>query len=267
MKKDVEHIRKSIAERKKNKHLGQTVKKREQTSSMASYLQEEEKHGYIPFSQTDQPDSSNFQVASGLLFKTMLAGIIFFGTALMFRMDVGWMSKPKTFVESALTEEFQFAAVNDWYQDKFGAPLAFLPLNDKNDEKNNLQTVSTSVGTMALPVQGTISQPFQKNGKGILIQSNNQANVYSMDEGIVVFAGNLKDTNKTIEIQHPDGSYTIYGNLAEIAVNQYQTVTKEQVIGIIAPAAEERVTEVFFAIKKDNQFINPIQVIKVNDTP
>lgn len=251
MKKDIAQVRKDIARRKQKKRTNHV----DPPSSSAKFLvEEEEKHGYFP--TTSKASELEYQPAiSKIVFKTMVAGIIFLACTISYQLDQPWLQKPKHLVTVAFTEEFPFATVNQWYQSKFGSPLAFVSNNG----------TSVTEKQSVLPVNGTISESFQTNGQGILIATDDTSKVFAMDEGTVLFAGNDRTTNKTVIIQHPDKSKSIYGNLSDITVNQYQFIKANQEIGSFAPS-ENDATQLYFAIEKNNQYLDPVQVIKVDET-
>lgn len=250
MKRDIEQIRKDIAKRKQQKHPRTTVSQ----SMVSDLVQDEEKHGYLPTNHAVKTIKTNTsQSVPGYILKTILAGVLFFTIAITTQWDVDWLTKPKQWTTEAFTEDFPFATVNAWYQDRFGAPFAFMRQPDVLD---NTPAV--------LPVNGTISQSFDSNGQGVWISTIDQSDIYAIEQGTVLFAGNDKETNKTVIIQHPDKSKSIYGNLSEINVNPYQFVQANQVIAIFDPA-EMNHDSMFFAIQKDQKYFDPIQVIHVDE--
>ncbi|MCT2537959.1 M23 family metallopeptidase [Aquibacillus koreensis] len=259
MKRDLSQVRRNIEKRKRERKVGAGAgsgnAKQARFSSIA-FPQDEERHGYMPVSDevgTNKNVKDTF-IAS-FVMKSTLAAILFFGVAILVRMDGGFLEKPKQWTSNALTEEFPFATVNHWYQEKFGYPLALTPNPNSED-----------VLTPALPVNGTLSQTFQVNGQGIMITADEDQSVRAMEKGIVIFAGNNKETNKTVIIQHADKSNTVYGNLTDINVYQYQSVTSNEVIGQFKPS-ESSAKAVYFAIEKDNQYLDPIQVMQVDERP
>ncbi|MCP8617008.1 M23 family metallopeptidase [Salirhabdus salicampi] len=257
--RDVQEIRKNIAKRKKYKRENVTGS---DTPRSISFVQDEEKHGFLPFLQGDSTSSmkrSKARVHSFIL-KLLLACILFFGTAILFRLDGPVFQKTQAIALNALTEEFPFAKVQAWYRDYFGAPLAIIDTPPSNEvaEGTNYDFI--------LPVMGNISETFQQNGKGIFIETDGKTNVSAMDNGTVIFAGNKNDTGKTVIIQHDDGSESTYGNLTNIKVYHYQFVTSNQVIGEIVQE-DESVARLYFSIQKDRQYIDPVKVMQVDDQP
>lgn len=257
MDKNIRKVRKSIEQRKKRR--GMITKDDAQKQLISPIPQDEEKHGYYPvFSET--PSASSGQVnrrLTGLAFKGILSVILFFGVALLHETNQPLFSQAKEWTTQAMTEEFPFAKVNVWYQETFGSPLAFSPEERRNPLEGEQH--------LALPVMGSVQESFQANGKGIKIAPQQATEVSALHEGVIIFSGNDRETNKTVVVQHPDGSKTTYGNLSEIDVHLYQFIGANQRIGKFIPTAESQ--SVYFSIEKDNQYIDPVQVIQVDDIP
>ncbi|MUK86978.1 peptidoglycan DD-metalloendopeptidase family protein [Ornithinibacillus sp. L9] len=256
MNKGVKQVRKSIIERKKKRGIS-TDSKGVTTKQGIPLPQDEEKHGYYPsFFESSGESTQKSRLISGFVLKGILSVMLFFGVALLWESDLEMLSQPKEWTSSALTDEFPFANVYKWYQDTFGNPLAFSP-------SQNL--VSEGVAPLAYPVNGNVTETFQANGKGIMIAPGETTNVSALSEGIVIFSGNDRTTNKTVVVQHADGSKSTYGYLSDIDVHLYQYVATNQRIGQFSPTTENQT--VYFSIEKDNQYIDPVQVIKVDDNP
>src|SRR5699024_6187188 len=164
--------------------------------------------------------------------------------------------KPQQWAQHYLNEEFPFAKVNDWYQTTFGSPLALLPEDRVVDESGD---------GLSLPVMGNVTETFTHNGKGIMISPTERTAVSAFNRGVVIFAGNDRQTKRTVTIQHPDKSKTTYGFLSSIDVHLYQIVNTNQRIGSFYPTTENET--VYFSIEQNNSFIDPIQVIQVDTSP
>nr|WP_237418581.1 M23 family metallopeptidase [Halobacillus litoralis] len=115
-----------------------------------------------------------------------------------------------------------------------------------------------------MPVNGTVTTPFQNDGKGIILTTASDSKVRAVRDGTVVFAGNDPDSGKTVVLQHPDGTETTYGYLSEIDVYLYENVQAQGGLGSVK-AEEGENAEFFFAIEKDDTYLDPVQVIKVNE--
>ncbi|RKQ37910.1 peptidoglycan DD-metalloendopeptidase family protein [Oceanobacillus halophilus] len=253
MDKGVKKVRKSIERRKRIR--GPVVKGGQAKKVYPSFPQEEEKHGYYPFfADTDSSGSRTGSMVTGFVLKGMLSVMLFLGVALLHQSNSEILSEPKAWTSNALTEDFPFAQVHQWYQETFGNPLAFSP------EYTTTNNVSDA---LALPVNGSIAESFQSNGKGIMITPGEATDVSTLSEGIVIFAGNDKETNKTVVVQHADGTTSSYGYLSDINVHLYQFVVNNQPIGTFHPTVDNE--DFYFAIEKDNEFIDPVQVIQVDE--
>lgn len=257
MRRDVSQIRKNIARRKKERVLPSSHSASDRKVFFpAVFPQDEEKHGYMPVPETNS-SSNNMKdtFIASFVMKSVLAAVLFFGVAIFFRIEGSWLEQPRQWASGALTQEFPFATVNQWYQKKFGSPMALTPQEQVKEEVSPV-----------LPVNGTVSQTFQMNGEGIMITTSETSEVTAVEEGTVIFAGNHPKTNKTVILQHPDKSKTIYGNLTSINVHQYQFIGNNQVIGNFIPS-EANAQNVYFAIERNNQYVDPVKVMKVDERP
>jgi len=252
---NVRKVRKSIAKRNKIRSLstrGYTSKK-----IMQPFPQEEEKHGFYPVFQANSSEDKQKSVLMGhFLLKGILSIILFFVVAIVLQSNIELLEKPKKWTSHVMSEEFPFARAHQWYQETFGTPLAFSP--------QNIQTTGETEED-ALPVMGNVTQSFQTNGTGIMITPTSPSPVTAWRDGIIIFAGSDKEMKKTVIIQHADRSKTTYGLLSSLDVHLYQYVSKNQRIGTFNPTEDNE--SVFFSIEKNDEFIDPIQVIKVDDLP
>ena len=159
-------------------------------------------------------------------------------------------SQSSQWLTSQLREDFPFATVNVWYQEQFGSPLGFFV------EKSRLPVSNQQV----IPVNGVINQSYDLNGQGVMIETVDQPEIYAIDQGIVLFAGNDLKTGKTVVIQHPDRTKSTYGFLADIDVRPYQFIQASQQIGTTSNDVP-----VFFSLQKGMDYLDPVEVISVDE--
>lgn len=256
MDNGVKKVRKAIERRKRMRGLKAT--KQQGRLNYPSFPQEEEKHGYYPyFSEnysTEKPVRG--KVISGYILKGMLSIILFFSVAILHESNAEVLLKPKEWTSNALSEEFPFAKVHSWYRETFGSPLAFSP--------GKVETISKANNQLALPVSGSITETFQSNGKGIMITPGEAAEVSAIQDGVIIFAGNDRNTQKTVIVQHADGTTSTYGYLSNIDVHLYQYVSHNQKVGEFMPSVNNET--VYFSIEHNNKYIDPVQVIQVDET-
>lgn len=254
MSRGVKQVRQSIEQRKKTRNI--TSQNSASKSVVTPFVQEEEKHGFEPVYTATSSNGRQGKIVTGLLWKAILSAILFLTVAIIWQMESTRLQTAKSIISTALIEEFPFAKVNLWYQETFGSPLAFMPDGASKDQVEN-------DNAPVIPVTGNVSESFQTNGTGVKISPNEKSDIMALEQGIVIFAGNDRQTNKTIVIQHPDDRITTYGELSNIDVHLYEHVAKNQSIGQFVPTENNQA--VYFSIEKDNQYIDPVQVIKVDD--
>ena len=251
-------IRKRIAKRKRERD--RVVDKR--TQIPARRLPEtEELYGFDKLPSYDvEPGDGNHPLFKKEVFllKILASACLVLIVAILFRSEVDRVAPVKQFVKTTMETEFQFAAVSNWYEDQFGKPLALLPIN----ERENIADNNTGNTRYALPASGRILEDFGDNGQRITIETGKGAMVEAMNEGLVRFVGTKEGFGKTVIIQHADKSESWYGNLADFDVNVYEYISQGAAVGKASPAASEEKGSFYFAIKKGDDFIDPIGVIK-----
>lgn len=253
MNRRIQEVRKSIV--KRNKVRREKWNDTTDNRTRLPFVQEEEKHGYYSDIH-DESSPGKWKVKSlhGILLKALLSVVLFLGVAFLSQSNAPLFSMPKKWVATALTEEFPFARVHLWYRESFGDPLSLIPKENSEKENNDL---------IALPVSGNVTETFQSNGSGIMISPEGESSVTSWREGVVIFAGKDKAKGQTVIIQHADSSKSTYSLLSSIDVHLYQYVTANQMIGSFNPTEASDV--VYFSIEQKDEFIDPVQVIQVDD--
>jgi stage IV sporulation protein FA len=200
---------------------------------------------------------SERSISSGFLMRILGAICLFLLVGVLFKSQASELDGVRNFVKQTFENEFQFTQVSAWYEEQFGKPLALLPAIDdpkEADENINVKAV------YALPA--TVTQSFEDNGKGILLETGSNSDVVAVNAGQVTYIGEKENLGKTIIIQHSDGSETWYGMLESINkdVKIYDVVEKGASIGKVSKS-EENTGQFYFAVKKDDSFIDPLQVV------
>ncbi|MFX3624559.1 MAG: peptidoglycan DD-metalloendopeptidase family protein [Ectobacillus sp.] len=244
----VEEIRKRIAKRKaeQQKHTYPSG------VEVFTFEDEEEISQPVAFIDQKEPVPPLFRKEIFLL-KLLCAACLVLGAAILFKNSNPSFDKARTVVQTVMREEFKFASVSKWYEGQFGKPLTLLP--------SSKQTPGEEKQDYAVPASGKLLQPFQANGQGVFVQTNINATVDAVNEGIVIFAGNKEDLGNTVIIQHADGTESWYGGLSEQHVSLYDYVKKKQRIGKVQNSEDGKAGTFYFAFKKEEKFIDPIQVI------
>jgi stage IV sporulation protein FA len=250
-----DEIRKRIAKRKRMSNTASS-------SSLSRNMllpADEERYGGERFSSYEGgPSEGGHPLFSKELFILKILGtsVLILCTAILFQNQVPGFDKARSYVQKTMTSEFQFAAVSAWYEDQFGKPLALLPSG-----KETSQPETTETAEYALPASGKVVENFKSNGQGIMVETGKGAKVEAMKGGRVIFAGKKDGLGQTVIIQHADKSESWYGSLNTIEVTQYEKVDKGKPVGTVTDEEDAATGEFYFAIKKEDAFIDPIQVI------
>ena len=69
------------------------------------------------------------------IFKILASACLVLIVAIMFRNQTPILDPAREFVTKSMQEDFQFAAVSDWYESTFGKQLALLPTSDTDKTK------------------------------------------------------------------------------------------------------------------------------------
>ncbi len=235
----IDEIRNRIAKRKREK---------------VSFYYEEEKHGNpLVYSHDGAVEGRHPLFRKEIfLLKIFASACLVLFVAVMFQTHSTISEKVQKFVGQTLSQEFQFAKVNELYEKIFQSKFALLP------EKKNEQSLTDQY---VVPASGHVLQTFAANGEGVTVETGVNQSVEAIGEGIVLSAGTTEKYGKTVVVQHSDGSESWYGQLNSIAVHDYDFINKGQVLGKVQNKTDSDKAMYYFAIKKGDKFIDPAQVI------
>lgn len=222
-------------------------------------VDDEEKYGFDKFSSYESgPGEGGHPLFNKemFIFKILGSACLVLVVAILFRNGEGKLEPIKNFVTQSMEQDFQFTAVSDWYEEQFGKPLALLP-SEKNEDANEAEVTQEYALEAA-----RILEDFEENGQKVSIETEKGAAVNAMSEGRVRYVGNEDGFGKTVIIQHADKSETWYGNLQSIDVSLYESIKKGTSVGLASDTADGTKGMFYFAIKKGDDFIDPIQVIQ-----
>lgn len=259
MRSTPDEIRRRIAKRKKGKEAAGKGPER-----LITWPGDDEKYEFDPVSSFDSKDEEGGHPLfrkEVFIFKILASVLLFLAIAIIFRENIAVLTPVRDFVSKNMEQDFQFATVSKWYEDQFGKPLAILPFTNEGEKEEK----NVAENEKDIPVfSGKILENFEKNGQGIMIETGVGASVEAMNEGMVEFIGVKDGLGKTVIIQHSDQTETWYGNLDEVKVKLYSFIESETVVGTASETTGEDKTKgtYYFAYKKGDDFIDPIQVIR-----
>lgn len=130
-----------------------------------------------------------------------------------------------------------------------------LPILYQNPLKNKLY-ITSDYGYRTHPIKKTKSFHSGVDLRGKYI------NVYAVMEGVVTKVGYDKALGIFIEITHKNGYKSIYGHLSEFFVLEETKIEINKPIGKTGNTGSSTASHLHFAVKKNNQFINPNFLLK-----
>ncbi|MFE0503592.1 peptidoglycan DD-metalloendopeptidase family protein [Peribacillus butanolivorans] len=216
-------------------------------------INNEEPYGFDSFNGYSEKDHPLFK-KEYFFFKILASVCLFLIIAVMFKHPSTRLDSARSFVTENMKQEFQFASISNWYESAFGKPIAFLPT------KSGKETVDSGEG-YAMPASGKITQTFETNGEGIILETSKGSKVESINEGVVIFAGEKEGIGKTVVIQHANKSESWYGQLEKIDVKLYEFVKKGNEVGQVTVSEDGSKGRFYLAIKENDAFIDPKKVI------
>lgn len=258
-----DEVRKRIAKRKRDRGLS-NGNGHDNARRTSLFMSDEERYGgvYSPPTYEGGPGKNSgghpLFKTEVFMFKVLFSAVLVLVSAIIFKNGSPMFDQAKSVINYSLEEEFQFATVSKWYRDQFGEPLALF--NTKTESSEEETENKTQMAQLAVPASGKVLESFKDNGQGIMVETN-RPSVEAMNEGIIIEAGEKEATGLTIVLQHADGTKSWYGNLDKIDVALYDFVEKGKELGKIKLSDKQKGTY-YFAIKKGDAFIDPIQVIQ-----
>ncbi|MGE7779509.1 peptidoglycan DD-metalloendopeptidase family protein [Peribacillus sp. NPDC097264] len=239
-------IRNRIAKRRK-------VKDSPVLNSTWTEIEKENPYEFESFDGYSEKDHPLFKKEYFFL-KILVSICLFLVVAVMFKHPSVRLDSARSFVTENMNQEFQFASVSSWYENAFGKPIAFLPTESTTE-------TADSGEEYAMPASGEITQTFEANGEGIIMETSLGSKVEAINEGVVIFAGEKEGIGKTVVIQHANKSESWYGQLEKIDVKLYDLVREGKEVGQVTVSEDGSKGRFYLAIKENDAFIDPKKVI------
>jgi len=107
---------------------------------------------------------------------------------------------------------------------------------------------------------GTNVHPVYKTktiNNGIDIKASEGEQVTTVAEGEVMYIGQIGGFGNFLIVGHGGGYYSLYANLASIAVKKGDTVTMGGTIGIAGDTGSFEGTKLHFELRKERQVLDP----------
>ncbi|MGA9289623.1 MAG: M23 family metallopeptidase [Anaerobacillus sp.] len=237
------------------KRLNSRKKQRQPSRSFVPTEHSHDHHSYSSFPNTEVKIHPLFNKQS-FLIRSMIAACLFLSAGILFKAESEQLAPVQGYVSNMMADEFQFATVKDWYEGKFGNPVALFPTEPVSDS-------ASDAPAYALPASGKVLEDFETTGKGIMVETVLSSGVEAIDAGVVTYAGDKEGIGQTVVIQHTDGSESWYGMLESIDVSVYDFVQTKDKLGSVTNSEDGKTGTFYFAIKKNETFIDPLQVVPI----
>ncbi len=138
-------------------------------------------------------------------------------------------------------DNIKFTKINKWYQDNFGAVIPSIKENSSLVFSENIEENS-----------------YTSYKDGVKIQYTKGKEVSLLNGGIVIFTGEEENYGNVVVIQGNDGIDYTYGNISNIAVNLYDYIEKNTIIG------NANDDYIYLILNKDGKIINYDEYLKEN---
>lgn len=175
----------------------------------------------------------------------------------LFQVDREWAMPGQKLVRHTLTQQSDFSTLAVWYESIFDGAPSLIP-TFRHPDIPQAEKVNALV-SMALfaPMQGQVELADGQEGIWRIV-GNGAASVLAFAEGRVL-AVTEKDAGFDVVLQHVDGLRTIYAGLSTTSLAVHDWVKGGEVIG--APGFQEGPPTILFALKQDNQPLDPTDVV------
>ncbi|NMM41613.1 M23 family metallopeptidase [Pseudoalteromonas arctica] len=151
-------------------------------------------------------------------------------------------------------------------------PAEFLVIADKLLALNKLENLLSEL-PQTLPAAnyyisssfGLRKDPVNKRHayhKGVDLAGWHKTEIFAPADGIVLRAGRNGGYGNFIELQHKNGFVTRFGHLNKINVKKGQTVTKNDVIGLMGSTGRSTGTHLHYEVLLNDKHVNPVKITK-----
>lgn len=194
-----------------------------------------------------------------MFVRLVISTLLFAAIWGMNRYEPAWATPIRAFIAKSLTVEMDFQAAQAWYERYFGGAPSFIPIF-KTNEDHGLR-VGAAAG-FSPPIEGSLASPFAISLKGVeIIPDTSSLQVKAIDTGRVLRVAQEAETGQTVTVQHAGGYVSVYGHLEQISVEKGDWLEGGDVLGSLPPRTQSPLPTLYFAIKKDDRYIDPADVI------
>jgi septal ring factor EnvC (AmiA/AmiB activator) len=118
-------------------------------------------------------------------------------------------------------------------------------------------------GDLPWPVNGQVMRRFSRGSasNGIEIAAQEGADALAVHDGVVAFAGTFAGFGNLVILDHGSRTFSLYGDLLEIAVKKGARIERGHAVGSIGPTPAGP-NGLYFELRVDGQPVDPLQWLK-----
>lgn len=118
-------------------------------------------------------------------------------------------------------------------------------------------------GALEWPLAGTVSRRFGRApaANGIEIAAPSGADALAVHDGLVAFAGSFTGFGNLVILDHGGQTFSLYGDLLEIAVTKGARIEHGQPVGTAGPIPSGS-EGIYFELRVDGHPVDPVQWLK-----
>lgn len=195
-----------------------------------------------------------------LWVKFGVSAVIFALALGTFRFDHPLTLKGRQWITSALTTDYDFTATAAWYEAKFSGLPAILPASWRRADPETQKASTVNARQLYSPITGQIIVPYTLSDPMITIETAS-GEAKAVDAGRIIAVTTGTDNRVTVVIQHANGLQSTYGGLSATTIKKYDWIKGGEIVGQISAGAGNKTGRLQFAMKKDNQWIDPLDVV------
>jgi murein hydrolase activator len=118
-------------------------------------------------------------------------------------------------------------------------------------------------GDLPWPVSGPVKRSFSRgsSSNGIEISAPEGGDALAVHDGVVAFAGTFAGFGNLVILDHGSQTFSLYGDLLEIAVKKGARVERGHPVGSVGPTPSGT-NGLYFELRVDGQPVDPLQWLK-----
>lgn len=196
-------------------------------------------------------------LSSSFMLKIVCSLVLFLAVYLIMTSENSQFKDAQGFIQEVMERDYNVEGLLTWYENVTGESPQLLPQIIQRPSDTQLVQQDYT-----LPVNGgVVVTTFGQGSEGITLGTSSRVPIEVIKEGLVISAEEKEGLGFTIVIDHGDGEESWYGHLQNSRVRVNDWVQQGDVIGHTTISSESGQGLFYFALRRNNMFINPLDVI------